>query len=78
MRVCVPSLKEVEKEGRSNSHHAKTKIFNSALQLKSAPVGGGEGQGSLLSGDAVRGDLLTVTRPELTGHLLSLLAEDFS
>jgi hypothetical protein len=26
------SLKEVEKEGRTNSHHVKTKIFNSTLQ----------------------------------------------
>jgi hypothetical protein len=27
--VRVPSLKEVETERRTNSHHEKTKIFNS-------------------------------------------------
>jgi hypothetical protein len=30
------SLKEVEKEGRTNSHHVKTKIFNSTLQHAAA------------------------------------------
>lgn len=30
--AAMLSLKEVEKEGRTNSHHVKTKIFNSTLQ----------------------------------------------
>lgn len=31
-RAHMLSLKEVEKEGRTSSHHVKTEIFNTTLQ----------------------------------------------